>query len=923
MRKPFLLPNGLFALASILTVTCLVTSEAVAAPTTGNLIRTYTNGSDGLPSDFTENFALFGSAIVPVGDIDQDGNMDLAAGGSAYSTNGGPLGQGGVFILFLNADGTVKSHTTIANGQGGIPAGTIPAGGSRFGGSLAAIGDLDGDGVTELAVGSPESRVVGNERGTVYILFLNSDGTVKKFTTITDGLGGFSGGILDDFDWFGNSVTSLGDFDGDGVVDLAVGASNDDTGGNNRGAVYLLYLKQDGTVKAWGKIEDGNGSLTAGTIGDNDLFGTSVANIGDWDGNGVPDLAVGAKRDDTGAASAGAVYILFLRADGLVLSHTKIADGTGGLAASTIEASDFFGLSVAKIPDLDGDGDDELLVGHEREDTGGTERGAAHVLLMNTDGTVQSQTKIADGVNGIPANTLEDGNFFGASVGYLGDINQDGLPDIGIGATWKEVEGENRGAVFAISVGDLPLEVTTTDDELDTPSTDGKGVSLREAIRDAKADPAFSRIHFHPSLSGETIVLGSPIDIEGQAVEISSESLDDPVTVSGGDTTLILEIQSDGSLTLKCTKLTDGSGTLGGAVNNEGLFLATQCTFQDNSASLGGGFLYNTGTCRIGQSTIAGNGSLQEGGAILQGNAGAESSVELHQCTLTQNTAVADGGAVWCTGSQSIFQFHRCTVVGNTSGTQGGGYARNGVMNFRDIIDSTILAGNTAPAGPDVAGEKLTLDTFVGGDPMLASLGNYGGKTLTMPPLPGSPVINALTYDPSPGTDQRGEGFLRARSGGIDTGASEALEVADVQPDNTIGEKVGKQKGNNTYNSTGAGQKVKVKLRGKKKFKTFFSVQNDGSFPNTISLRSNSPNKRTLKLKVFRLTGGRTNVTSALLRGGLAIADLAPGESVLYRGDYKRKSTEKNARGKIRFTSTSSLLGNSDTVQATVKSLRD
>ncbi|MCH8852576.1 MAG: FG-GAP repeat protein, partial [Planctomycetes bacterium] len=82
---------------------------------------------------------------------------------------------------------------------------------------------------------------------------LGQPGWVLSHQKISDTEGGFTG-TLDDFDLFGSSVASLGDLDGDGVGDLAVGARLDADGGINRGAVWILFLRADGTVKSHQKI---------------------------------------------------------------------------------------------------------------------------------------------------------------------------------------------------------------------------------------------------------------------------------------------------------------------------------------------------------------------------------------------------------------------------------------------------------------------------------------------------------------------------------------------------------------------------------------------------------------------------------------------------------------------------------------------
>jgi len=137
-----------------------------------------------------------------------------------------------------------------------------------------------------------------------------SDGTVDHYQKISDTAGNCTA-ILNDQDYFGRSVAGIGDLDGDGVLDFAVSASRDDDGGTDRGAVYVLFLNSDGTVKDYQKISDTAGNFTA-PLGDSDVFGCSVGGIGDLDSDGVPDLAVRAHQDDDGGIDRGAVYVLFL-----------------------------------------------------------------------------------------------------------------------------------------------------------------------------------------------------------------------------------------------------------------------------------------------------------------------------------------------------------------------------------------------------------------------------------------------------------------------------------------------------------------------------------------------------------------------------------------------------------------------------------
>jgi hypothetical protein len=194
-----------------------------------------------------------------------------------------------------------------------------------FGSSLEVLADLDSDGVVELAVGALGDDDGGTppdaNRGAVWILFLDTDGTVKSHQKISDTEGDFEG-RLDDGDGFSVSLAALTDADGDGIVDLAVGAFLDDDGGTppnaNRGAVWVLFLDVDTTgpdpevtVKWHQKISDIEGEFT-GALDDGDEFGCSATSIGDLDSDGIEDLAVGARYDDDGGLNRGAVWVLFL-----------------------------------------------------------------------------------------------------------------------------------------------------------------------------------------------------------------------------------------------------------------------------------------------------------------------------------------------------------------------------------------------------------------------------------------------------------------------------------------------------------------------------------------------------------------------------------------------------------------------------------
>ena len=272
-------------------------------------------------------------------------------------------------------------------------------------------------------------------------MFMNTDGSIDSTIEINDST--VNGPMLSNDDFFGTSVANIGDLNNDGVTDLAVGAPGDDNFGLRRGALHILFMNTDGSIYRTLKIN--NSTANGPVLTKDDDFGYSVANIGDLNNDGVDDLAVGAPGDDggIGASDRGALHIMFMYANGSIASTVKINDSTTN--GPDLSFGDEFGYSVANIGDLDRDGVDDLAVGAWGA---GIARGALHIMFMNTDGSIDSTIEINDFTFNGPV--LSDGDLFGSSVAKIGDLNNDGLVDLAVGAPRDDNPGTNQGALHII-----------------------------------------------------------------------------------------------------------------------------------------------------------------------------------------------------------------------------------------------------------------------------------------------------------------------------------------------------------------------------------------------------------------------------------------------------------------------------------------
>jgi FG-GAP repeat len=328
----------------------------------------------------------------------------------------------------------------------------IAVSGLRSAGARTAA-DFNGDGAADLAMGVPRETVRGNDdEGVVQVLYGSSSGLTSAGNQILrQGASGMPG-VGEASDLFGFSL-AVGDFDGDGLADLAIGAPFDDAGAHvNSGSVTVVFGSKAGLSPDRSQLVDAATRGVPGRVDPGDLLGFSLA-AGDLEGDGFDDLAIGVPREAvSGIAHAGAVVVLHGSPRGVgALDDARWTQGSAGVPDAP-EHGDLFGRALS-AGDYDGDGAEDLAVGAPHEDVGpGGDEGAVEVLRGSPDGVTSSGAhRFTQNTRGM-GDAAEAGDAFGMPLAS-GDVDGNGRGDLVVGAFSEDVDGQRDAGAVNLLLG--------------------------------------------------------------------------------------------------------------------------------------------------------------------------------------------------------------------------------------------------------------------------------------------------------------------------------------------------------------------------------------------------------------------------------------------------------------------------------------